>query len=136
MLHFFTTEEESSEQTVSLAVNISTGFKNKNRQIRVDVIFIMSHSEGICFINTSSTFSFTSSSSISSTSSYHHGLQVSIDLHSDHLLVPGSCQVPLYVQMQVYWFQQLSAGSTRCRVHIGPDIPQKTRVGKVIAGLF
>lgn len=55
----------------------------------------------------------------SSSSSYLHGLQISVDLHCNHLLVPGCCQVSLDVQMQVDWFQQLS-GWTGCLIHTGP----------------
>lgn len=46
--------------------------------------------------------------SSNNSSSYLHGLQISINLHSGHLLVPGGCQVPLDVQVQVDWFQQLA----------------------------
>lgn len=46
---------------------------------------------------------------LTSSSSYLHGFQISIDLHSSHLLVPGSCQVSLDVQVQVDRFKQLSA---------------------------
>lgn len=63
----------------------------------------------------------------SSSSSYLHGLQISVDLHCNHLLVPGGCQVSLDVQMQVDWFQQLG-GWTGCLIHTSPGSsgePQK-----------
>lgn len=50
--------------------------------------------------------------------SYLHGLQISSDLHGNHLLVPGGRQVPLDVQMQVDWFQQFR-GRSGCLVHTG-----------------
>ena len=49
--------------------------------------------------------------SITALALYPHGLEVSVDLNSGHLVVPGGGQVPLDAEHQVHWLQELCTES-------------------------